>query len=976
MNNGNGGEHSPHQHQQHHRVRIMEREPSEISVGGDGPPLNPNTAAAADYDDENIFDDGASIISSHVQEGEARPPNILFSRPTIRTQVPHYQASRPAENAYGGAGPSVAFNTAGLTSPSSPLESPVNRSYTQMRTLTRRQKTVKLGPSGNLVIKSKVADELLAMCPLTDSEEFTTVRYTAVTCDPDDFQMKGFTLRAANYSREVEMFVVVTMYNEDYKGFTRTMFGLAENLKYLCKQRKWGWDQEAWRKVVICIVSDGRSKINPEVLKCLEVMGVYQDGLAQSSINNVPVEAHVYEFTTQISLDSKLNVWTAKNGIVPMQIIFCLKERNAKKINSHRWFFKGFAPLLNPRVCVLIDVGTKPSSNALYALWEAFFRNDQIAGACGEIRVDLGGGKKYLKNILNPLVASQNFEYKISNLLDKSLESVFGYISVLPGAFSAYRYEALLDIEPNNGPLAKYFEGEQGKQGGSDSSIFSANLYLAEDRILCFELVAKRHARWTLHYVSKAYAETDVPDTVPEFLSQRRRWLNGSLFAGFYALSNIGRMWQSNHRIWRKLGFTFQYVYNIVNQVFSWFILGNFAATFQFLFNDLKNLLTDPYDPSKPRDMGAKVISIIINIAQFSYPVVLICLFIISFGNRPQAFRMTYTAVMAVLGLIGIVMIGLLISRIFTLFTTNTNGLLSGYMDVLNPNAVKALETRTEDPMIFMLDSLVVTVSDVLYTNLEKNLLMGFKLKAAYVITLCATFGVMFAASFIQLDFAHMFTSFIQYLILLPSYINVLTVYALSNLHDVSWGTKGDNVAEVLPSVAVQQKDGSLVANLNVVSDRADRSAHYQAVQAELLEIASKSKQKEPSVVKLSQEDSYRGFRTKLILSYLASNAALYFVATTLGQTDVYLIIVLGGVACLQAVKFIGVLLFLFAKFCTDVLMINHAGKRNMRLMKKDGFSGGGEEGPVTTGKYGSKEEDGYAMIDKSRFSTVSALVT
>jgi cellulose synthase/poly-beta-1,6-N-acetylglucosamine synthase-like glycosyltransferase len=39
-------------------------------------------------------------------------------------------------------------------------------------------------------------------------------------------------------------------------------------------------------------------------------------------------------------------------------------------------------------------------------------------------------------------------------------------------------------------------------------------MYLAEDRILCWELVSKRGGSWTLHYVKSAYAVTDVPDEV------------------------------------------------------------------------------------------------------------------------------------------------------------------------------------------------------------------------------------------------------------------------------------------------------------------------------------------------------------------------------------------------------------------------------------------------------------------------------
>ena len=117
-------------------------------------------------------------------------------------------------------------------------------------------------------------------------------------------------------------------------------------------------------------------------------------------------------------------------------------------------------------------------------------------------------------------------------LADKPLESSFGYVSVLPGAFSAYRYRAILGV-----PLEQYFHGDHslaerlGPKGIYGMNIFTKNMFLAEDRILCFELVAKAKERWTLTYVKPSKAETDGPETAVELIGQRRRWLNGSFAA-------------------------------------------------------------------------------------------------------------------------------------------------------------------------------------------------------------------------------------------------------------------------------------------------------------------------------------------------------------------------------------------------------------------------------------------------------------
>ncbi|WFC96900.1 chitin synthase [Malassezia brasiliensis] len=712
---------------------------------------------------------------------------------------------------------------------------------------------------GNLVLNCPIPTKLSTFVNRRDSDEFTHMRYSAVTCDADDFARNHFTLRQSLYSRHTEIFIGVTMYNEDEELFCRTLHGVMKNIAHLCtrnKSRVWG--EGSWNKVVVGIIADGRKNISPRVLDCLSALGVYQEGVAKNMVDDKAVQAHVYEYTTQLSLDNKVHFRGAEQGMVPVQMMFCLKEHNAKKINSHRWFFNAFAPVLQPNVCILLDVGTKPEHKSIYNLWKSFDRNSNVAGACGEITVDTGGKAGLGLALLNPLVAAQNFEYKISNILDKTLESVFGYISVLPGAFSAYRYIALQnDPVTGKGPLASYFKGE--RLHGGDADVFTSNMYLAEDRILCFELAAKANSNWVMRYVSNARGVTDVPNRIPEFISQRRRWLNGAFFSAVYALTHTFQFGGTAHSVWRKMALALATFYTFLNMLFAWFSLANFYIFFRVLTRGLEA-------PS----FGLDGIGIVNEILHFVYIGTLVACFILALGNRPQGSAWKYTAVVVIFALLSLYMLAAGVVCMYKLFQGDHNSTF-----------------------------------------------------AQLVVSLVSTYGVYVLGSLLALDPLHLLTSSLQYFLFSPTYINVLNIYAFCNLHDISWGTKGDTAA---PDLGKVTSTGQGMAEVSLPSAQADIDTAYEEALANLRE--------RPTIIHGTSAadatrklDYYKNIRTNVLLLWSLSNALLAGVIldTELTgtfdpdagnmRTRTYILIILIFVAVMSGIRFLGSTVYLMVRF-------------------------------------------------------------
>jgi len=410
-------------------------------------------------------------------------------------------------------------------------------------------------------------------------------------------------------------------------------------------------------------------------------------------------------------------------------------------------------------------------------------------------------------------------------------------VSVLPGAFSAYRYRAILGR-----PLEQYFHGDHsladrlGDKGINGMSIFQKNMFLAEDRILCFELVAKANDRWTLTYVKPSKAETDVPEQAAELIGQRRRWLNGSFAASVYALVNFYRLYQSGHGVIRLTLFHVQALYNAFSLFFSWFALANLWLTFSIIIDPL---------PSQGIVFGTVVLIHWINLAlKWIYLIFLALQFILALGNRPKGERFAYTVTLWVYAILAVY----LLVCSFWLTATAFAGI---------PKALAA-QTSTKDAILAFFQPPIGPLAAAMLS----------------------TFGIYFFASFLYGDPWHMFSSFLQYLCLAPSFINVLNVFAFCNLHDVSWGTKGSDKAEALPSVSSRKSMG---ADAPTVEDTTHIQEDIDAAFKATVSRALTKRADDDAPEKPTLDDSNRTFRTRLVATWLFTNGALALVVQDMG---------------------------------------------------------------------------------------------
>ena len=68
-----------------------------------------------------------------------------------------------------------------------------------------------------------------------------------------------------------------------------------------------------------------------------------------------------------------------------LNFVFCIKQKNDGKINSHKWFFQAIRKYLKPQFTCMLDIGTRPDDYAIQKMYNYMVANPRAGGVSGEV---------------------------------------------------------------------------------------------------------------------------------------------------------------------------------------------------------------------------------------------------------------------------------------------------------------------------------------------------------------------------------------------------------------------------------------------------------------------------------------------------------------------------------------------------------------------------------------------------------------
>ena len=384
----------------------------------------------------------------------------------------------------------------------------------------------------------------------------------------------------------------MTVYNEPALAVLVSLYSLIKNIGVLFENHGINFD----KKLTVFAIIDGISKVSLSTSELLTDLGLNTSVppderadvfLYRKTFNLIQLHDLILRFSQNRDKESALwpNLLNESQKFETQQghsfdinarldVIFCVKKENKGKLHSHWVFFNILCDLYDSKYCIQMDAGSIPKPDAISHLYKFFEKNERAGAAASMVLIN------NTPNFWNIFHIWQSGDFIYQRLFCWPSETLIGYLTTIPGQFCFIRTAALLgdkkcasDLKKTSSPVENYFRGLK------PLDPFQETMFLAEDRIIGFEIICSHENDWNLYFVPSAISFTDPCISLQELLQQRRRWCNSSFTCNVWFISQMRKIIKNRKRLIHKLLLGVNVPAFFLNELFIFLIL---AVSFMF----------------------------------------------------------------------------------------------------------------------------------------------------------------------------------------------------------------------------------------------------------------------------------------------------------------------------------------------------------------------------------------------------------
>jgi len=273
---------------------------------------------------------------------------------------------------------------------------------------------------------------------------------------------------------------------------------------------------------------------------------------------------------------------------------------------------------------------------------------------------------------------------------------------------------------------------------------------------MCLEIYTKIGCGFNLAYVPDAKAFTDAPPDMMTLMKQRRRWMNGAFFGTKKVIGNIVHMIsckRTKHGCCNKCMMVFFMIFMVANYTLQFFIVGAlFAATYAFYDQVFATVFDGNWALKESYQNG-----VVMLLFAYVYVFLIVMVLILSLALPLEKARAWFNIVTVAFGFLTALSV---FGMVFYLIT-------SGFFPHEKEYNEGMKEWIPKDE-----------------TNFSVLVLAGVIMLSIYVVPM-----ILRPVDFLS-NLGGYIVGLFTYILLIPMYINVFSIYAFCNLHDVSWGNR------------------------------------------------------------------------------------------------------------------------------------------------------------------------------------------